>query len=61
MADTEEKKFTTTVRIEENMYLELRQKLVARRMSFTDWLDKQVRKELGMSPRCSYPDTTPKK
>lgn len=52
---TEPKKTRTTVWIEEEMYIKLRQKLMASRLSFASWIDKHVRKELGMSPKFSYP------
>ena len=55
---TEPKKTRTTVWIEEALYIELRQKLMAKRLSFASWIDKHVRKELGKSPKFSYPAAT---
>lgn len=44
----------TTVWIEADLYVRLRQKLLGQGLTFTDWIDKQLRKELGLSPKFSY-------
>ena len=57
MSDETEKAnsyFTTTVRTDQELYTRLRQKLLGQGITFTDWIDKMVRKELGLSPKFSY-------
>ena len=44
----------TTIYIDHEMYVKLRQKLLGQGLTFTDWIDKQLRKELGLSPKFSY-------
>ncbi len=54
MADTEI--FKTSVYIDRKMYDALRIKLIPQRLSFTSWVDKMLRRELGLSPKFSYPE-----
>ena len=51
---TETGQFTTTVRTDQELYTRLRQKLIGQGITFTDWIDKMVRRELGLSPKFSY-------
>ena len=53
-ADKLSTQFTTTVRTDQELYTRLRQKLIGQGITFTDWIDKMVRKELGLSPKFSY-------
>jgi hypothetical protein len=52
MADT--KLFKTTIYVDRDMYDALRIKLISSHLTFTDWVDKMLRKELGKSPKFSY-------
>ena len=52
--DKASSQFTTTVRTDQELYIRLRPKLIGQGITFTDWIDKMVRKELGLSPKFSY-------
>lgn len=59
MSDEQKTKERTTVWADAELYVRLRQKLLGQGLTFTDWIDKQIRKELGLSPRFSYGRASP--